>query len=35
MSQADEVCLGDLGLTWQEQQERLAGLVEHLTILPR
>ena len=26
MSGADDVCLGDLGLTWQEQQERFAEL---------
>jgi L-ascorbate metabolism protein UlaG (beta-lactamase superfamily) len=26
MRPSDEVCLGDLGLTWQEQMERLAGL---------
>ena len=30
MTQADEVCLGDLGLTWQEQRARFDKLVEHL-----
>jgi L-ascorbate metabolism protein UlaG (beta-lactamase superfamily) len=30
MAQADEVCLGDLGLTWQEQQARFGKLLEHL-----
>jgi L-ascorbate metabolism protein UlaG (beta-lactamase superfamily) len=29
MTQADEVCLGDLGLTWQEQRARFEKLVEH------
>jgi L-ascorbate metabolism protein UlaG (beta-lactamase superfamily) len=33
MAQADQVCVGDLGLTLQEQQERFAGLVAHLTNL--
>jgi L-ascorbate metabolism protein UlaG (beta-lactamase superfamily) len=33
MSPADEVCVGDLGLTFQEQQERFAALVAHLTTL--
>jgi L-ascorbate metabolism protein UlaG (beta-lactamase superfamily) len=33
MAQADEVCLGDLGLTLQEQQQRFAELVAHLTNL--
>ena len=28
-AQADEVCLGDLGVTWQEQQERFGPLLEH------
>lgn len=27
MAQADEVCLGDLGVTWQEQQERMQELI--------
>lgn len=31
MSPADEVCLGDLGLSWQQQRERYAELVTHLT----
>jgi L-ascorbate metabolism protein UlaG (beta-lactamase superfamily) len=31
MTQCDEVCLGDLGLTWQEQQARFEKLLEHLT----
>jgi L-ascorbate metabolism protein UlaG (beta-lactamase superfamily) len=30
MTQADEVCLGDLGLTWQEQRARFEKLVEYL-----
>lgn len=30
MTQADEVCLGDLGLTWQEQRARFEKLVVHL-----
>jgi L-ascorbate metabolism protein UlaG (beta-lactamase superfamily) len=30
MSQADEVCIGDLGLTLQEQQKRFASLASHL-----
>jgi L-ascorbate metabolism protein UlaG (beta-lactamase superfamily) len=29
MSQADEVCIGDLGLTWQEQRARFGALIEH------
>jgi L-ascorbate metabolism protein UlaG (beta-lactamase superfamily) len=33
MPRADEVCLGDLGLTWQEQMDRLAGLSEHFLTL--
>ena len=33
MSQADEVCIGDLGLTLQEQQERFASLTTHLATL--
>jgi L-ascorbate metabolism protein UlaG (beta-lactamase superfamily) len=33
MPRADEVCLGDLGLTWQEQMERLVGLSEHFLTL--
>jgi L-ascorbate metabolism protein UlaG (beta-lactamase superfamily) len=36
MGQADEVCVGDLGLTWQEQQVRFQKLIEHMaTGLPR
>jgi Predicted Zn-dependent hydrolases of the beta-lactamase fold len=31
MSQADEVCLGDLGVTWQEQQARMADLGKYMT----
>lgn len=30
MAQPDEVCLGDLGLTWQEQRARFDELVAHL-----
>jgi L-ascorbate metabolism protein UlaG (beta-lactamase superfamily) len=30
MKRADEVCIGDLGLTLQEQQQRFAALVAHL-----
>jgi Beta-lactamase superfamily domain len=30
MTQADEVCVGDLGLTWQEQRARFEELLEHL-----
>ncbi|MFV0306263.1 MAG: MBL fold metallo-hydrolase [Desertimonas sp.] len=30
MLQSGEVCLGDLGVTWQEQQERFAQLAAHL-----
>lgn len=33
--QADEVCLGDLGVTWQEQQERMSNLTEWLRSLDR
>jgi L-ascorbate metabolism protein UlaG (beta-lactamase superfamily) len=33
MAQSDQVCLGDLGLTLQEQQQRFASLVSHLTNL--
>ena len=33
MAPADQVCVGDLGLTLQEQQQRFAGLVAHLTSL--
>jgi len=29
MAPADEVCIGDLGLTWQEQQERFRELAAH------
>ena len=31
MSAADEVCIGDLGLTWQEQRARFEDLVKYLT----
>jgi len=31
MSVADEVCIGDLGLTWQEQRARFEELVKYLT----
>jgi len=31
MTGADEVCLGDLGLTWQEQQARFQQLVAYLS----
>lgn len=34
MHQSGEVCLGDLGVTWQEQRERFAQLAEHLAALP-
>ena len=30
MAQADEVCIGDLGVTHQERQERMAKLMEYL-----
>lgn len=30
MAQPDEVCLGDLGVTWQEQQARMAELTAYL-----
>ena len=30
MVQPHEVCLGDLGVTWQEQQQRMQQLTEHL-----
>jgi L-ascorbate metabolism protein UlaG (beta-lactamase superfamily) len=30
MAQSGEVCLGDLGVTWQEQRERMRGLQAHL-----
>jgi L-ascorbate metabolism protein UlaG (beta-lactamase superfamily) len=33
MAPPDEVCIGDLGLTWQEQQERLAALGAHFGTL--
>jgi L-ascorbate metabolism protein UlaG (beta-lactamase superfamily) len=35
MSQADEVCIGDLGLTLQEQQKRFAALAAHFAELGR
>jgi L-ascorbate metabolism protein UlaG (beta-lactamase superfamily) len=31
MSQAGEVCIGDLGLSWQEQRSRFEELVKYLT----
>lgn len=31
MEQPDEVCLGDLGVTWQEQQERMRRLMGYIT----
>jgi len=31
MGQPGEVCIGELGLTWQEQKARFAELVEYLT----
>lgn len=31
MVQPSEVCLGDLGVTWQEQRERMQHLMEYLT----
>jgi L-ascorbate metabolism protein UlaG (beta-lactamase superfamily) len=31
MAQSGEVCLGDLGVTWQEQRERMRGLQSFLT----
>jgi L-ascorbate metabolism protein UlaG (beta-lactamase superfamily) len=35
MAQPDEVCLGDLGTTWQEQQTRMEGLTAYMmTSLP-
>jgi L-ascorbate metabolism protein UlaG (beta-lactamase superfamily) len=30
MTQSGEVCIGDLGTTWQEQQERMRGLQAYL-----
>jgi L-ascorbate metabolism protein UlaG (beta-lactamase superfamily) len=33
MAPADEVCIGDLGLTWQEQQERFRALGAHFGTL--
>jgi L-ascorbate metabolism protein UlaG (beta-lactamase superfamily) len=30
MGQPDEVCLGDLGVTWHEQQKKLAELMQYL-----
>ena len=30
MGQSDEVCLGDLGVTWQEQQARMEQLTQHM-----
>jgi L-ascorbate metabolism protein UlaG (beta-lactamase superfamily) len=31
MAQSGEACIGDLGVTWQEQQERMAALRHHLS----
>jgi hypothetical protein len=31
MAQSGDVCLGDLGVTWQEQRERMRGLQTFLT----
>ena len=33
MGGADEVCLGDLGVTWQERQARMQDLARHLASL--
>ncbi len=33
MSQSGDVCIGDLGVTWQEQQERMKGLGQFLAAL--
>src|SRR4051794_30069945 len=33
MVQSGEVCLGDLGVTWQEQRERMRDLGKHLSAL--
>lgn len=33
MDQADAVCLGDLGVMWHEQQERLAAVLQHVASL--
>jgi len=33
MAASDEVCIGDLGLTWQEQQERFRALAAHFGTL--
>jgi L-ascorbate metabolism protein UlaG (beta-lactamase superfamily) len=33
MAQSDEVCLGDLGVTWQEQRERMRSLQSFLGTL--
>jgi L-ascorbate metabolism protein UlaG (beta-lactamase superfamily) len=33
MAQSAEVCLGDLGVTWQEQQERMRGLQAFISTL--
>jgi hypothetical protein len=36
MRQSGEVCVGDLGLTWQEQQARFGELAQHVaTALPQ
>jgi len=31
MTQSGEVCLGDLGVTWQEQQQRMAQLTSYMS----
>jgi len=31
MAQSGEACIGDLGVTWQEQRERMADLSRHLS----
>ena len=31
MSQAGDVCIGDLGVTWQEQRARFAELAQHFS----
>jgi L-ascorbate metabolism protein UlaG (beta-lactamase superfamily) len=33
MDQPDHVCIGDLGVTWHEQKERFAGVMEHFASL--
>ena len=31
MAQSDEACLGDLGVTWQEQQERMRSCIAYMS----